>query len=275
MEGIATIYLTARPRMPTVAALMQHPFPFKLMNDKTQTAGRPGFALAALALAAALTGTGCQSAKQAAAPPAPTRAQQTAMTPQEALERLKAGNARYVSGHTLHRDWATQRGETAGGQYPYAVILRCLDSRTSSEILFDVGHGEVFNARVAGNVLDTDILGSMEFACKAAGAKLIAVVGHTECGAIMGACSGVQLGNLTGLLQKIEPAVLSTTGARTVDIAADPGVVDRVARENVKLVMRQIVERSPLLRDMIGSGEVGLVGGMYDLESGQVTFWGN
>jgi carbonic anhydrase len=159
----------------------------------------------------------CQSAKAAALTP-PSKAEQTAMTPAQAFERLKAGNARYVSGQRLPRDLAAERAATASGQFPFAVVLSCLDSRTSSELIFDQGIGDVFNARVAGNVLNDDILGSMEFGCKAAGAKLIAVIGHSKCGAVKGACAGVELGHLTGLLAKIKPAAdaVPTTGDKRI-----------------------------------------------------------
>jgi carbonic anhydrase len=209
------------------------------------------------------------SGAKAAALTPPTKAEQTAMTPAQALERLKAGNARYVSGKSLPRDLAAERAATANGQFPFAVVLSCLDSRTSSELIFDQGLGDVFNARVAGNVLDDDILGSMEFGCKAAGAKLIAVVGHSKCGAVKGACAGVELGHLTGLLAKIKPAVdaVPTTGDKT-----SYAHVDAVARENVKLVMAQIAERSPILAELIRNGNVVVVGGMYDLDTGKVTF---
>jgi carbonic anhydrase len=210
----------------------------------------------------------CQTAQDAAFAP-PTKAVQAAMTPAQALERLKAGNVRFVSGQSLQRDLVTERAATASGQFPFAVVLSCLDSRTSSELIFDQGLGDVFNARVAGNVLNDDILGSMEFGCKAAGAKLIAVVGHSKCGAVKGVCSGVELGNLTGLLAKIKPAAdaVPTTGDKT-----DYAHVDAVARENVKLVMAQITERSPILGELIRDGKVALVGGMYDLDSGKVRF---
>lgn len=157
----------------------------------------------------------------------PTQAVQAAMTPAQALERLKAGNVRFVSGQSLPRDLATERAATAVGRFPFAVVLSCLDSRTSSELIFDQGIGDIFNARVAGNVLNDDILGSMEFACKAAGAKLIVVVGHSKCGAVKGACAGVELGRLTGWLAKIKPAAdaVPATGAKT-----DYAHVDAVAR---------------------------------------------
>jgi len=192
------------------------------------------------------------------------------MTPAQALARLKEGNARFVSGKPVKRDLPAERAATAAGQYPFAVVLSCLDSRTSSEMVFDQGIGDIFNARVAGNVLNDDILGSMEFACKAAGAKLIAVVGHTKCGAVKGACAGVELGNLTGLLAKIKPV---ESALPPVGDKGDPRHVDAVAGENVKLVMAQIKQRSPILAEMIREGKVSLVGGMYDLESGEVNFF--
>jgi carbonic anhydrase len=210
----------------------------------------------------------CQTAKDSVFAP-PTKALQEAMTPAQALKRLKAGNGRFVSGQSLQRDLAAERVATASGQYPFAVVLSCVDSRTSSELVFDQGIGDIFNARVAGNVLNDDILGSMEFACKVAGAKLIAVIGHSKCGAVKGVCSGVQLGNLTGLLAKIKPAAdaVPTTGD-----PSDYAHVDAVARENVRLVMAQIKERSPILGELIRDGKVALVGGMYDLDSGKVSF---
>jgi len=210
----------------------------------------------------------CHNAPDSAFAP-PTKALQEAMTPAQALERLKSGNVRFVSGRSFKRDLAAERDATAGGQFPFAVVLSCVDSRTSSELIFDQGIGDIFNARVAGNVLNDDILGSMEFACKAAGAKLIAVIGHSKCGAVKGACSGVELGNLTGLLAKIQPAAdaVPTTGDKT-----DYAHVNAVARENVKLVMAQITERSPILGELIRDGKVVLVGGMHELDSGRVTF---
>ena len=223
-----------------------------------------------LLAAATLISTGCQSTCPSAAK-TQTKASQAEITPARALEQLKAGNQRFVAGRPLARNLVAERKATAAGQYPFAVVLSCLDSRCSTEQVFDQGIGDVFNARVAGNVLNDDILGSMEFACKAAGAKLIAVVGHSKCGAVKGACGSVQLGHLTGLLDKIQPAVTTTLG--TADKATlNAAQIDAVAKANVKLVMQQIRERSPILAGMIQQGQVGLVGGMYDLDSGVVTF---
>jgi carbonic anhydrase len=210
---------------------------------------------------------------EATASPVRTKASQAAMTPQEALEELREGNARFVAGQSRVRNLPDEVKATAPGQYPFAVILSCLDSRQSSELVFDQGIGDVFSARVAGNVLDDDILGSMEFACKASGAKLIAVIGHSNCGAIKGAVDDVQLGNLTGLLARIKPAIDSVPdngGPRTSKNAA---FVNEVSEANVRLVMQQIPERSPVLREMLAKGEIELVGGMYDLSTGKVQFY--
>ena len=235
----------------------------KLMNLKM-------LPLCLLLVAAAWAGAGCHTTRNPASA-TQTKTTQAAMTPASALEKLKAGNQRFVAGRPLARDLVAERNATAAGQYPLAVVLSCLDSRCSSEQIFDQGIGDIFNARVAGNVLNDDILSSMEFACKVAGAKLIAVVGHSKCGAIKGACGHVQLGNLTGLLEKIQPAVTSTVGsADKANITA--AQIDSVAEANVKLVMKQISERSPILAELIQKGQVGLVGGMYDLDSGRVKF---
>jgi carbonic anhydrase len=205
---------------------------------------------------------------------ASTKESQAAMTPESALAELKAGNARFVAGHPLKRDLGADVKATASGQYPFAVILSCVDSRKPIEIVLDQGIGDIFSARVAGNVLNDDILGSMEFACKVSGAKLIAVMGHSNCGAVKGAVDGVELGNLTGLLKKIQPAVDQVPADVQPRSSKNLEFVDRVAEANVRLVMQQIRERSPILREMIDQGRVGLVGGMYDLSTGEVRFFG-
>jgi carbonic anhydrase len=216
-------------------------------------------------------------------PPAPvseaavvqTKESQTAMTPQAALARLREGNARFVAGRPLKRDLPAEVRATAAGQYPFAVVLSCLDSRQSVELLFDQGIGDVFNARVAGNVLNDDILGSMEFGCKVAGAKLIVVLGHSHCGAVKGAIDDVKLGNLTGLLDRIEPAVASVPDDGSPRNSKNDAFVERVAEANVRLAMKQIRERSPTLREMLDQKQIDLVGGMYDLSTGQVHFYPN
>jgi len=236
----------------------------------------------AFVLAAALI-SGCSSApvthdeKPAApaAPPVQTKESQAAMTPQAALERLRAGNARFVAGHPQSRDLLASVHATASGQYPFAVIVSCLDSRQPVELIFDQGIGDVFNARVAGNVLNEDILGSLEFACKASGSKLIVVLGHTNCGAVKGAIDHVDLGHLTELLIKIQPAIATVPGNVQPRNSKNSEFVGDVAEANVRLVMKQIREQSPILREMIDGGQVELVGGMYDLKTGQVQFYPN
>ena len=246
----------------------------------------PYSGLIAVLFAAMFATTGCQSSHQsccsmpgggltgdAAVSAVQTKASQAAMTPARALAELKAGNARFVAGQPLHRDFPAQVKATASGQYPLAVVLSCLDSRQPIEIVLDQGVGDIFSARVAGNVLDEDILGSMEFACKVSGAKLIAVIGHSNCGAIKGTVDDVELGNLTGLLTKIKPAIDAVPAVVQPRTSKNYLFVDQVSEANVKLVMQQIRERSPILRDMLDKGEIGIVGGMYDLRTGTVQFY--
>lgn len=241
-----------------------HTVPTKLPNSlKPQ--------LAVLALATAFFATGCTTTNHA--PPPTSKTQQSAITPAAALKKLEAGNARFVAGQPQHRDWPQQRAATAAGQYPYAIVLSCVDSRAASEIIFDQGFGDIFNARVAGNVLDDDILGSMEFACKIAGAKLIAVVGHSHCGAVKGACSGAELGHLTGLLEKMQPSVAAAKKRLPGVSVTDGKFVEEVAALNVRNVVQQIRARSQVLSDLIDSGQIGVVGGIYDLDSGKVEFF--
>lgn len=234
-----------------------------------------GFPLLTIALLAASLHAAKNSAADTIAPGAspPTKETQSAMTPESALAELKAGNARFVTGQPLHRDARADVKATASGQYPFAVVLSCLDSRQPIEMVLDQGIGDIFSARVAGNVLDNDILGSMEFACKVSGAKLIAVIGHSNCGAIKGAVDNVDLGNLTGLLAKIKPAMDAVPAAVSPRTSKNHEFVDDVSEANVRLVMKQIRERSPILREMLDQHKIGLVGGMYDLETGQVRFF--
>jgi carbonic anhydrase len=232
-----------------------------------------GLLLAAIALCVVGCQTSGGTARMAASPP--TKEAQQAMTPAAALAELRAGNARFVSGHPLHRDMPADVRATASGQYPFAVVLSCLDSRQPIEIVLDQGIGDIFSARVAGNVLNDDILGSMEFGCKVSGAKLIAVIGHSNCGAIKGAIDDVELGSLTGLLVKIKPAMEAVPANGSPRTSKNYAFVDEVSEANVRLVMRQIRERSSVLRGMLDRGEIGLVGGMYDLSTGQVRFFNN
>lgn len=202
-----------------------------------------------------------------------TRDLRNALTPQLALDVLRKGNDRFVNNLKANRNLLQQVNETSDGQHPLAIVLSCIDSRTSAELIFDQGLGDIFSCRVAGNILNDDILGSMEFACKVAGAKAIMVLGHSRCGAVKGACDGVRLGNLSTLLEKIEEAVAletDTVGDRT---SQNEAFVERVAERNVMLVKRQIMARSPLLAEMVGRSEIAIVGGMYDVGSGAVTFY--
>lgn len=202
-----------------------------------------------------------------------TSESQAAMTPQAALAELQAGNLRFVMGQSHVHNLLTQVKATSSGQYPFAIVLSCIDSRQPIELVFDQGIGDIFSARIAGNVLDDDILGSMEFACKVSGAKLVAVVGHSNCGAIKGAVDGVELGNLSGLLAKIKPAITSVPNDGRSRTSKNSAFVEKVAAANVRLVMQQIRDRSPILSEMLRDRQIGLVGGMYDLETGQVTFY--
>jgi carbonic anhydrase len=232
-----------------------------------------GFAAAVLVVGACQSSHPAYSSMPDATASVQTKSSQSAMTPQSALAELQAGNARFVAGQPLHRDFPAQVKATAAGQYPFAVVLSCLDSRQPIEIVLDQGIGDIFSARVAGNVLNDDILGSMEFACKVSGAKLIAVIGHSNCGAIKGAIDDVELGNLTGLLTKIKPAMDAVPADVQPRTSKNYSYVDQVSEANVRLVMQEIRERSPILREMLDKGEIGLVGGMYDLSTGKVQFF--
>jgi carbonic anhydrase len=238
-------------------------------------------ALLAGLLLTALIAVGCQSSQQAnpaSTQPAvagtfpPTKESQAAMTPQQALAELKAGNERFYSGHPLVRDPLANAKATASGQYPFAVVLSCVDSRQPIELVLDQGIGDIFSARVAGNILNEDILASMEFACKASGAKLIAVIGHSNCGAIKGAVDNIQFGNLTILLERIKPAINQVPVAPELRNSRALGFVDQVAEANVRLVMKEIRDRSPILREMLDKGQIGLVGGMYNISDGKIHF---
>src|SRR5262249_37517870 len=202
-----------------------------------------------------------------------TQEAQAMMSPPDVVAKLRAGNERFVAGQSRTRNLQAEVRATSAGQYPFAVILSCLDSRQPVELLFDQGIGDVFNARVAGNVLNDDILGSLEFACKVSGSKLILVLGHSNCGAIKGAVDGVELGKLTGLLDKIKPAAAQVPESVQPRTSKNDEFVQKVAEANVRLVMQQIRERSPILREMLDAGNIGLEGGMYDLATGKVHLW--
>jgi carbonic anhydrase len=201
-----------------------------------------------------------------------TKAQRDKMTPEQIIEVMKEGNRRFRRGERKNRDYLREQRASAKGQYPAAVLLSCIDSRAPAEVIMDLGIGDIFNCRVAGNVASEDILGSMEFACKLAGAKVVLVLGHTACGAIKGAIDNAQLGNLTGLLAKIKPAVQATpyTGERS---ASNYSFVDAVARKNVELMLANIRKDSPVLAELAANGTIKMTGAIYNLETGAVEFF--
>ncbi len=198
---------------------------------------------------------------------------QAKVTPQQAIELLKEGNKRFVNNLKVNRNLLQQVNETSAGQYPLAVILSCIDSRTSTELIFDQGLGDIFSVRIAGNIVNEDILGSMEFACKVAGAKALVVLGHSKCGAVKGACDHVEMGNLTNLLSKLQPAVYAEKTVTTDRTSANDEFVEKVATLNVKMAMHQIHDKSTILNDMILKGEIAIIGGMYNVETGAVEFY--
>ncbi len=202
----------------------------------------------------------------------PTAASQAAARPAEVLAHLQAGNQRFAEGATLERDLLEQARATADGQYPLAAVLSCIDSRVPVEAILDVGIGEVFVARTAGNVVDDDVLGGFEFATQLAGAKLIVVLGHSACGAVKGACDGAELGNLTQLLAKIAPAVDAEAPADGSPGSADTDFVDRVINRNVANVVESMTASSDVLAARVASGELMVVGGIYDLASGRIAW---
>lgn len=202
-----------------------------------------------------------------------TQDSQNKITPELAIEMLKKGNARFVKNRQLHRNLKIHVQETANGQYPYAIILSCIDSRVPVEIIFDQGIGDVFSVRIAGNFVNEDILGSMEFACKFAGTKLIVVLSHTSCGAVKGACDSVEAGNLTQLLNKIMPAVnITKTNPGERRDSGNMDFVNRVAVNNLDFALKDIHEKSPVLHELYEDGQIGIAKAIYHVESGKVEF---
>ena len=200
---------------------------------------------------------------------------QASLTPRMAMEILQEGNGRFIKNLKAQRDLLEQVNDTREGQWPFATILSCIDSRTSAELVFDQGLGDIFSIRIAGNIVNTDILGSMEFACKVAGSKLIVVLGHTKCGAVKGACDHVEMGNLTELLSKLQPAVYSESETTAADkrTSKNGKFVENVATLNVKRSVKNIIERSFILEEMLNKGEIGIVGAMYNIDTGKVEFY--
>lgn len=204
--------------------------------------------------------------------PAMTKEARSKLTPQQALNLLKDGNERFVAGRMLNRDLMAQAKATSSGQFPFAGVLGCIDSRCAPELVFDQGIGDIFSARIAGNFANTDFIGSFEFATKLAGAKLIVVLGHSACGAVAGACDNAQLGNLTNTLSNLMPAVYSVTHIKGKRDSSNPAFVQAVAEQNVLLNVQALVTRSVVLRSLVDRKAIKIVGAMHDLETGKVTF---
>lgn len=202
-----------------------------------------------------------------------TKEMQNTITPQKALELLKEGNKRFINNLKINRNLLQQANETSDGQHPFAVILSCIDSRTSAELIFDQGLGDIFSVRIAGNILNEDILGSIEFGCKVAGSKIIVVLGHTKCGAVKGACDHVEMGNLTALLSKIRPAVEDELTTKENRNSKNSEFVEKVATINVKRTVKSITERSPIIKELLEKGEISIVGGIHDITTGEVSFF--
>ena len=204
-----------------------------------------------------------------------TKETQSKMTPESSLQNLREGNKRFQENVRLSRNLVQQVRETASGQYPYATVLSCIDSRVSSELIFDQGIGDLFSIRIAGNFVNEDILGSMEFACKLAGTKLVVVLGHTACGAVKGACDHARLGNLTTLINKIEPAVAAVSEPADESLRNSKNIdfVNQVAEKNVMMTIENIRNQSPVLVEMEKNHEIKIIGGMYDISNGEVTFY--
>ena len=204
-----------------------------------------------------------------------TKETQETMTPEKSLRYLKEGNIRFQNNLKAHRNLLEQVNDTSDGQFPFATILSCIDSRVSAELVFDQGLGDIFSVRIAGNFVNVDILGSMEFACKLAGTKLVVVLGHTSCGAVKGACDDAKLGNLTAMLDKIKPAVNAVKSPENSSLRNSSNLefVDNVAAKNVQLTIDRILKESDVLAEMQNKGEIMIVGAMYDINTGAVTFF--
>lgn len=198
---------------------------------------------------------------------------QAKLTPTEVVQLMKDGNQRFLANKPVERDFLSQIKQTSTGQYPMATVLGCIDSRVPHEIVFDKGVGDIFSVRIAGNFINSDILGSMEFASAVAGSKVIVVLGHTECGAVKGACDNVEMGNLTSTLSNIAPAVYSVAHRHEERSSKNKAFVNDVTHANVDMTARNIVERSPILRDLVAQGKLVVIGAMHDVQTGEVTFF--
>jgi carbonic anhydrase len=204
-----------------------------------------------------------------------TKETQTSISPEKAIQLLKEGNNRFIENKAINRNLLDQVKATSSGQFPFATILSCIDSRVSSELIFDQGIGDVFSARVAGNFVNEDILGSMEFACKLAGTKIVLVLGHTSCGAVKGACDDAKLGNLTALISKIKPAVEAVEEPidKSLRNSSNIDFVNTVAKKNVHMTIANIRTQSPVLKEMEDEEMIKIIGAMYDIKDGSVSFY--
>jgi carbonic anhydrase len=198
---------------------------------------------------------------------------QSSLTPDNALQILKEGNQRFMNNLKANRNLLQQVNETSSGQYPFATILSCIDSRTSAELIFDQGLGDIFSVRIAGNILNEDILGSMEFATKVVGTKIIVVLGHTKCGAVVGACNHVEMGNLTTLLNKIQPAIFQEKTVVENRNGSNEEFVQKVTELNIHLTIERIRRESPIIAELEENGKIKIVGGLYDVSTGMVRFY--
>ena len=195
------------------------------------------------------------------------------VSPQEALKTLKEGNFRFINNLKLNRDLLEQMNDTKDGQWPFAAILSCMDSRTSAELIFDLGLGDIFSVRIAGNVISENVLGSLEYATAVVGSRLIVVLGHTNCGAVKGACDNVELGHITALLEKIKPAIAQETQTKTNRTGDNSSFVNSVSKLNSQHTAYEIVKKSEIIRKLVEDGTVGIVSAIYDVATGKVTFY--
>lgn len=202
-----------------------------------------------------------------------TKEMQEAITPAIALELLEDGNKRFINNLKVNRNLLQQANETSDGQHPFAIILSCIDSRTSVELIFDQGLGDVFSVRIAGTIINDDILGSMEFACKVAGAKIIAVLGHSNCGAVKGACDHVEMGHLTGLLNKIKSSIDLEQTIKEDRTSNNEEFIKKITKLNVQQSVHNVMEQSPILNELIQNGDCGIIGGYHDITTGEVFFY--
>ncbi|MEK6224343.1 MAG: carbonic anhydrase family protein [Thermodesulfobacteriales bacterium] len=229
--------------------------------------------IAVLLIGTAILNTGCSENKPKREQHVLTEERRAELSPQDMIQILQEGNQSFVDGEWIDWDYRHEQVETAAGQYPGGIVLSCIDSRAPAEIIFNLGIGDIFNAKIAGNILDDDIAGSMEYACKVAGSKIIIVMGHTNCGAVKGAIDQVELGNLTQLLAKIKPAIDAVQDVEGERTTKNSAFVNAVAKKNVLLTMENIRETSPVLKKMEDNNEIDIVGAMYDIESGKVEFF--